>query len=117
MKGSSEFYSVLQSSFIALTSVLFLVDPVATIPVFPRHDGESRLQTPQANGVPSRSDVLHCSERIWARGRPDLPFGISLPSLQVAGGLILLLIGLDMVQARRSGTKEVRLSFNSSAKR
>ncbi len=34
-------------------------------------------------------------------------YGISLPSFQIAGGIILLLIGLDMVQARRSGTKEV----------
>ncbi len=34
-------------------------------------------------------------------------FGITLPAFEVAGGLILLLIGLDMLQAKRSATQEV----------
>jgi multiple antibiotic resistance protein len=33
-------------------------------------------------------------------------FGITLPAFKIAGGIILGLIGLDMVQARRSPTKE-----------
>ncbi len=33
-------------------------------------------------------------------------FGITLPAFRIAGGLIMILIGLDMVQARRSQTKE-----------
>jgi multiple antibiotic resistance protein len=32
--------------------------------------------------------------------------GITLPAFEVAGGLILLLIGLDMLQAKRSATQE-----------
>jgi len=33
-------------------------------------------------------------------------FGITLPAFKIAGGVILMLIGLDMLQARRSKTKE-----------
>ena len=33
-------------------------------------------------------------------------FGIKLPAFEVAGGLILMLIGLDMLQAKRSPTQE-----------
>ena len=33
-------------------------------------------------------------------------FGITLPAFKIAGGLILGLIGLDMLQAKRSPTKE-----------
>jgi multiple antibiotic resistance protein len=33
-------------------------------------------------------------------------FGITLPAFELAGGLILMLIGLDMLQAKRSATQE-----------
>jgi len=33
-------------------------------------------------------------------------FGITLPAFEIAGGMILLLIGLDMLQAKRSPTQE-----------
>jgi len=33
-------------------------------------------------------------------------FGITLPAFKIAGGVILLQIGIEMLQARRSGTNE-----------
>jgi multiple antibiotic resistance protein len=33
-------------------------------------------------------------------------FGITLPAFEIAGGVILLLIGIDMIEARRSPTQE-----------
>jgi multiple antibiotic resistance protein len=34
-------------------------------------------------------------------------FGISPPAFKIAGGLLLFLVALDMLQAKRSGTQEV----------
>ena len=34
-------------------------------------------------------------------------FGITLPAFEIAGGVILLLIGIDMIEARRSPTQEL----------
>ena len=98
---------LLQFSFVALTSVFFLVDPIAAIPTF-------LAMTADAD----RLDRRHMAKRAaWtcvvvltcfaAAGKLIFRiFGITLPAFKIAGGVILLLIGLDMLQARRSQTKE-----------
>jgi len=100
--------SPLQLGLVALSSLFFLVDPIATIPVFlfmtsNAGQGErSRM---------ARSAALTCffvlSGFSIAGSVLFRLLGITLPAFQTAGGIILLLVGLDMVQARRSGTKEV----------
>ena len=35
-------------------------------------------------------------------------FGITLPAFEIAGGIVLLLVGLDMLQARRTALKETQ---------
>src|SRR6185437_4344940 len=42
-------------------------------------------------------------------------FGISLPAFEIAGGVILLLIGLDMLEAKRSPTQETRKDAQAAA--
>ena len=42
-------------------------------------------------------------------------FGISLPAFEIAGGVILLLIGLDMLEAKRSPTQETRKEAQAAA--
>jgi multiple antibiotic resistance protein len=42
-------------------------------------------------------------------------FGITLPAFKIAGGVILLLIGLDMLRARRSPTKETPTEVEEGA--
>jgi multiple antibiotic resistance protein len=98
---------VVQFFFITLTSVFVLVDPIAAVPAF-------LIMTADAN----EQDRKHMARRAaWtcfavlasfaAAGTLIFKlFGITLPAFKIAGGLILLLIGMDMLQARRSPTKE-----------
>jgi multiple antibiotic resistance protein len=103
-----EFVSIIQLGLIALSSVFFLVDPIATIPVFLHMTADAG---PRERSRMARSAALTCFFVLAGFSTAgSLLFrllGITLPAFQTAGGIILLLVGLDMVQARRSGTKEV----------
>ena len=105
---ATELFSAFQLGLVALSSIFFLVDPIATIPVFLHmtSDTDSAERSRMA-----RSAALTCFLVLAGFSTAGtLLFrllGITLPAFQTAGGIILLLVGLDMVQARRSGTKEV----------
>ena len=98
---------IIQYALLALTSLFFLVDPVATVPVFLVMTSGA---DPSQRRRMARRAALSCLVMLSAfalAGRFIFQlFGITLPAFEIAGGLILLLIGLDMVQARRSRTKE-----------
>jgi multiple antibiotic resistance protein len=91
-----------------LSSLFFLVDPIATIPVFLYMTSGAE---PKERSRMARTAALTCFFVLAGFSVVGtLLFrllGITLPAFQTAGGIILLLVGLDMVQARRSGTKEV----------
>ena len=98
---------LLQFSFVALTSILFLVDPIAAIPTFLAMTGEQ--DAAQRRHVAKRAawTGMVVLTGFGAAGRLIFRlFGITLPAFKIAGGVILLLIGLDMLRARRSQTKE-----------
>lgn len=94
-------------SLLALSSIFFLVDPFAAIGSF--------LAITAGSDAPRRRRMARkaaftcfivltsfalCGQVIFRI------FGITLPAFEVAGGLILLLIGLDMLEAKRSPTQE-----------
>jgi multiple antibiotic resistance protein len=98
---------VLQFFFVALTSTFFLVDPIAAVPTFlimTASAGEQHRRR-MARRAAWTCLVVLCT---FAAGGTLIfrLFGITLPAFKIAGGLILLLIGMDMLQARRSQTKE-----------
>jgi len=94
-------------SVLALSSIFFLVDPFAAIPSFlaitSGADAARRRRM-------ARKGALTCFIVLtsFAVGGQLIfrLFGITLPAFEIAGGLILLLIGLDMLQAKRSPTQE-----------
>jgi len=94
-------------SVLALSSIFFLVDPFAAIPSFlaiTESADPARRTRMARKGALTCFIVLTC----FAVGGQLIfkMFGITLPAFEVAGGLILLLIGLDMLEARRSPTQE-----------
>jgi multiple antibiotic resistance protein len=94
-------------SLLALSSIFFLVDPFAAIPSFlaitQSVDAVRRKRM-------ARKAALTCfivlSSFALAGQLIFRMFGITLPAFEIAGGLILLLIGLDMLEAKRSPTQE-----------
>jgi multiple antibiotic resistance protein len=94
-------------SLLAVSSIFFLVDPFAAIPSFLAiTDGVD----PARRSRMARKGALTCFIVLTTfafAGRVIFRmFGITLPAFEIAGGLILLLIGLDMLQAKRSPTQE-----------
>jgi multiple antibiotic resistance protein len=92
---------------LALSSIFFLVDPFAAIGSFlaiTEHADAARRKRM------ARKAALTCLIVLtsFAVGGQVIfrMFGITLPAFEVAGGLILLLIGLDMLEAKRSPTQE-----------
>jgi multiple antibiotic resistance protein len=94
-------------SLLAVSSIFFLVDPFAALPTF-------LAVTAGANATRRRRMALKASLTAWVAlsafalvGRYLFKmFGITLPAFEIAGGIILLLIGLDMLEAKRSATQE-----------
>jgi multiple antibiotic resistance protein len=94
-------------SVLALSSIFFLVDPLAAIPSFlaiTLGADPARRRRMARKGALTCFIVLTtfavCGQLIFRL------FGITLPAFEIAGGVILLLIGLDMLQAKRSATQE-----------
>lgn len=100
--------TTLKFSFIAFTSIFFLVDPFAVIPAF-------LAMTAEADQVTRRRMARRAAWTSFAvltafaltGSLIFRVFSITLPAFKMAGGIILVLIGLDMLQAKRSPTNEV----------
>lgn len=94
-------------SLLALSSIFFLVDPFAMLPSFL---AITRGVEPKKRRRMAYRASLTCFLVLTTfalAGRLIFRmFGITLPAFEIAGGLILLLIGLDMLEAKRSPTQE-----------
>jgi multiple antibiotic resistance protein len=92
---------------LSFSSLIFIVDPIATIPTFLAltADAEPRDRRHMAKRAAWTCFIVLAGFAMAGTLLFKM-FGITLPAFRIAGGLIMILIGLDMVQARRSGTKE-----------
>src|ERR1700749_730530 len=94
-------------SGLAVTSIFFLVDPFAAIPAFLAITGGADRKRQQRM---ARRGALTCLIVLltFALAGKLLfrMFGLPLPACEIPGGVILFLIGIDMIEARRSPTQE-----------
>ncbi len=88
-------------------TLFVIVDPVAAVPAF--------IAMTAQHGVPDRVRTARLACLVTAgllaafsvAGQQFFRIiGVSLPALQVAGGLLLLLVSLDMLRAQRSAVQE-----------
>jgi len=94
-------------SLLALSSIFFLVDPFAALPTFLAvTDGADKAKRRRMAGKASLTAFLFLSAFALGGQYIFRMFGITLPAFEIAGGVILLLIGLDMLEAKRSATQE-----------
>lgn len=95
--------ALLQFGLITLTSVLFIVDPIAAVPsylVVTQNESPAGRKRTALRACVAMALLLVV---FAAAGRFIFQaFGITLPAFRIAGGLILWLVALDMVRAKRS---------------
>lgn len=100
-------HAVLTHWLTSLTAVFFIVDPFAATPTFIAVTaGYQHARRKQV----ARRAALTCLVILGVFATIGKYvfriFGITLPAFKFAGGLLLLLVALDMLQARRSRTRE-----------
>jgi multiple antibiotic resistance protein len=101
---------------VALSSIFFLVDPFAAIGTFLAitADVDAKRRKLLARKASITCFVVLTTFALVGKFIFRM-FGITLPAFEIAGGLILLLIGLDMLQAKRSPTQEASSDTEEAA--
>jgi len=97
---------VLTFGLVAFSAIFFVVDPIAVLPIFlamtanesPAQKRATALRAAITSGI--TLTVFAMAGSLIFRF-----FGITLGAFKIAGGVLLFLVALDMMQARQSRTK------------
>ena len=102
----SSIREVLEFALLTLTSIFFLVDPFGVIPLFLAVTSDASAEERKRVALRSAFTcaIILCAFALAGSLIFKL-FGITLPAFKIAGGIILLQIGVDMLQARQSGQR------------
>ena len=101
--------SLIEYMLLAISSLFVIVDPIAIVPAFlamtPEETPAQRIRMARLACIVMVGVLL-----VFAvSGARLLKFlGIQLPAFQIAGGIVLLVIALDMLRAQRSRVQETR---------
>jgi multiple antibiotic resistance protein len=96
----------LKFAVLALSSVFFVIDPLANVPIFltitSRHPPEVRRRIAGRAAFATWVTLVIFAV---AGGLIFKAFGISLGAFKIAGGIMLLLMAIDMMRAQPSPTR------------
>lgn len=105
---NAELKEILEFSLMALSSIFFIVDPLAAIPSFLVMTAEDSEEKRRRSARQAAWTCFLVLSLFSLAGTLIFKiFGITLPAFKIAGGIVLFLVAVDMLQARRSGTQEV----------
>ena len=108
----------LKFAVVALSAVFFVIDPLANVPIF--LSITASFSPAQRKRVAARAALatwLVLSVFAVAGGLIFKAFGISLGAFKIAGGLMLLLMSVDMMRAQPSRTKTTTEEQDESRER
>ena len=106
----------LKFAIVTFTAVLFVVDPFAAVPIFLAITGDDSVEKRRA--IARRAAIaafVTLTLFALAGGLIFQLFGISLGAFEIAGGIMLLLMALDMMRATPSRTRSTEEEQRESA--
>lgn len=110
--------SLIEYTLLAVSSLFVIVDPIAIVPSFLAMTAED---TPAQRVRMARLACVIMVAVLFAfalLGERILKFvGIELPAFQIAGGVVLLLVALDMLRAQRSRVQETREETDAGSRK
>ena len=107
---------ILRYIVLSAASLLVIMDPIATVPVFlamtPNDTPESRIRMARLACIIAAVILMV----FVITGQALFRFlGITLPAFKIAGSVVLMLIALDMLRARRSPVKQTSEETHEAA--
>jgi multiple antibiotic resistance protein len=92
---------------LSFASLFVIVDPIGLVPAFLAMTAHNSVQerTRMAGIASVITFVILILCQLLGQ-RLLTAFGITLPAFEIAGGIILLIVALDMLQAKRTAVKE-----------
>jgi multiple antibiotic resistance protein len=99
--------SLLEYTLLAATSLFVIIDPIATVPAFlamtPGNTVDERVRMARLASMVTAGVLI--SFVLIGQGLFRV-LGISMSAFKIAGSIVLLLIAMDMLRARRSAVQE-----------
>lgn len=103
-------------ALLALSSMFVIIDPIGAVPTFIAiTPGDSAPQRVRMAGMACVIAALFLAGFGLAGQQVFKLLGITMPAFQIAGGIVLLMVAMDMLRARKTETRETPAETEAGA--